>query len=38
MKDYKSKANKEITTLRDKYMVERKKRMNIYEEKMDKSN
>jgi hypothetical protein len=38
MKDYKVQAKKEITQLRDKLMVERKKRMNLYEERLDKHN
>ena len=32
------KSNKEIVTLKDKLNIERKKRMNLYEEKIDKSN
>ena len=32
------KSNKEIVTLKDKLNIERKKRMNLYEEKIDKNN
>ena len=38
LKDMKSKHAKEIASLRDKLNVEKKKRMNIYEEKIDKNN
>lgn len=38
IKDIKTLSKKEIAQLKDKLMVERKKRMNLYEEKMDKSN
>ena len=37
-KDAKSNASKELAILKDKLNVERKKRMNIYEEKIDKNN
>ena len=38
IKDLQMKNNKEIVTLKDKLNVERKKRMNLYEEKIDKNN
>jgi hypothetical protein len=34
----KSKHNKEVQTLKDKLMLERKKRVNVQEEKVDKNN
>lgn len=37
IKDLKSKHLKEIAVLKDKLNVERKKRINIYEEKIDKN-
>lgn len=37
IKDLKSKHAKEIAALKDKLNVERKKRINIYEEKIDKN-
>lgn len=37
-KDYKQKSQQEIAKLKDKLNVERKKRMNLYEEKIDKNN
>jgi len=38
IKDLQMKSNKEIVTLKDKLNIERKKRMNLYEEKIDKNN
>ncbi len=38
IKDLKMKSNQEIASLKDKLNVERKKRMNLYEEKIDKNN
>lgn len=38
IKDLKMKSNQEVASLRDKLNVERKKRMNLYEEKIDKNN
>lgn len=38
LKDQKSKFIKEVAQLKDKLNVEKKKRMNIYEEKLDKNN
>lgn len=38
IKDLKSNHTKEIAKLKDQLNVEKKKRMNIYEEKVDKNN
>lgn len=38
MKDQKTMSKKEITSLKDKLMNERKKRMTMFEEKLDKNN
>ncbi|CDW72037.1 UNKNOWN [Stylonychia lemnae] len=38
IKDLKVKSQQEINTLKDKLNIERKKRMNIYEDKIDKNN
>jgi len=37
LRDLKSKTTKEITSLNDKLTSEKKKRMNLYEEKIDKN-
>jgi hypothetical protein len=38
MRDLKSVSKKEIGSLKDKLMNERKKRMTLFEEKLDKNN
>ena len=38
MRDAKTGASKEIAQLKDKLNVEKKKRMNMYEDKIDKNN